>query len=547
MEKLIPRLKPALEGIDRGMCGLTVHAPALYHRDTLSKTPPSFVDIAKSAVAVLTLGLAACASIPHWPLAPIAFSPPPEQVPQPPIAPFAIDREPDPHLATGGDPDSVTNATLQLRSEYGDLWTRVRAGFALADLDTPQVRQAEEWYAARPEYVARMIDRSRRYLYYIVVEVEKRGMPLEAALLPMIESAYNPMAYSSSRASGIWQFIPSTGKMYGMKQNWWFDGRRDVVAATDGALGYLQKLYAEFGDWHLALAAYNWGEGSVRRAIAHNQARGLPTGYLSLAMPAETRNYVPKLQAVKNIVNDPEAFNLELADIPDAPYFTVVRTTRKMDVKVAAELAEMPLDEFLSLNPQHNRPVIAGADETTILLPYDKAELFAAKLELSAQPMVTWQAYRVRAGETLPQVAARFGLPLETLRTVNGIGPRATVPVGHALLVPSQAPSDATAASLQNVVFTTVPSGRTLYHRVRKGETIASIANRYDVSAQDLKTWNASLGATIVPGQRLRVISDVAQTRVKTKRGKQKTPNVAHIRKVSPAGKPKPARVAQHP
>ena len=462
--------------------------------------------------------------------------------------PLAIDREPDPHLATGGDPDSVTNATLQLRSEYGDLWTRVRAGFALPDLDTREVRQAEEWYAARPEYVARMIDRSRRYLYYIVGEVEKRGMPLEAALLPMIESAYNPMAYSSSRASGIWQFIPSTGKMYGMKQNWWFDGRRDVVAATDGALGYLQKLYAEFGDWHLALAAYNWGEGSVRRAIAHNQARGLPTGYLSLAMPAETRNYVPKLQAVKNIVNDPEAFSLELADIPDAPYFTVVRTTRKMDVKIAAELAEMPLDEFLSLNPQHNRPVIAGADETTILLPYDKAELFAAKLELSAQPMVTWQAYRFRAGETLPQVAARFGLPLETLRTVNGIGPRATVPVGHALLVPSQAPSDATAASLQNVVFTTVPSGRALYHRVGKGETIASIASRYDVSAQDLKTWNAGLGARIVPGQRLRVISDAAQTRVKIKRGKQKAaPTAVRLHKVAPAGRSKPARVAAHP
>ncbi len=250
--------------------------------------------------------------------------------------------------ATGGDPDSVTNTTLQLRSEYGDLWERIRRGFTLTDLDTPQVKQAEDWYASRPDYMARMVERSRRYLYYIVIEVEKRGMPLEAALLPMIESAYNPMAYSTSRASGIWQFMPSTGKSYGMKQTWWLDERRDVVAATDGALDYLQKLYAEFGDWYLALAAYNWGEGSVRRAIAANQKRGLPTDYLSLPMPAETRNYVPKLQAVKNIVRDPEAYELELAPIPDAPYFTVVRTTRKMDVKIAAELAEMPLEQFLS-------------------------------------------------------------------------------------------------------------------------------------------------------------------------------------------------------
>lgn len=412
--------------------------------------------------------------------------------------------------ATGGDPDSVTNATLQLRSEYGDLWTRIQGGFELADVDSPLVTKAEEWYAARPGYVARMIDRSRRYLYYIVVEVEKRNMPLEIALLPMIESAYNPMAYSRSRASGIWQFIPSTGKRFGMEQNWWFDERRDVIAATEGALDYLQKLYTEFGDWHLALAAYNCGEGTIHRAIAANQKRGKPTDYLSLKLPAETREYVPKLQAVKNIVRDPGHYDLVLADMPDAPYFTVVHTSRKMDVKVAAELAEMPLDEFLSLNPQHNRPVIAGADEATILLPYDKAERFAAKLELTNQPMVTWQAYKFRANESLAQVAARFGLPLETLRTVNGIGSRAKVPVGHALLVPSQAPSDATIASLQNAVFTTVPSGRSFYHRVRKGETLMSIAARYEVTPQDLKSWNKTSGPSLVTGQRLRVVSDVS-------------------------------------
>ncbi|MGH8850519.1 MAG: transglycosylase SLT domain-containing protein [Casimicrobiaceae bacterium] len=397
---------------------------------------------------------------------------------------------------------------MPLPPDNGDLWERIRLGFAMPDLDTPQVKKAADWYAANPDYVGRMVERSRRYLYYIVGQVEKRGMPMEIALLPMIESAFNPMAYSKSRASGIWQFMPKTGKTYGMEQNWWFDERRDIVAATDGALDYLEKLYQEFGDWRLALAAYNWGDGSVRRAIAANARRHLPTDYLSLKMPAETRAYVPKLQAIENIVRDPKVYGLKFAEIPDAPYFSVVRTSRKIDVKIAAELADMPLEEFLSLNPQHNRPVIAGADETSILLPYDKAGLFAAKLELADQPMVTWQAYKLKAGESLQQVAARFGLPLETLREVNGIGPRATVPVNHTLLVPSQLPSNATAATLQNAVFTSVPEGRTFYHRVRHGETLFGIAGRYHVSVQELKTWNPDLKGKLASGQRLRVVGD---------------------------------------
>ena len=506
---------------------LTSWRRAADHRAVLPKVTPRFSLRLRSVLSVaVLLALAACATAPapttrsaepaRAARSGAAFIPSPEDYPGEMPWFIAKSESQAPDLdelalrATGGDPDSVTNATLRLRSEYGDLWMRIQGGFELADLDSPFVTKAEEWYAARPDYVARMIERSRRYLYYIVVEVEKRNMPLEIALLPMIESAYNPMAYSRSRASGIWQFIPSTGKLYGLKQNWWFDERRDVLAATSGALDYLQKLHAEFGDWYLALAAYNCGEGTIHRAIAANQKRGQPTDYVSLKLPAETREYVPKLQAVKNIVRDPGHYDLVLADMPDAPYFTVVRTSKKMDVKVAAELAEMPLDEFLSLNPQHNRPVIAGADEATILLPYDKAELFAAKLELTNQPMVTWQAYRFRANESLAQVAARFGLPLETLRTVNGIGSRAKVPVGHALLVPSQAPSDATIASLQNAVFTTVPSGRSFYHRVRKGETLMSIAARYEVTPQELKSWNKTSGTSLVSGQRLRVVSDVS-------------------------------------
>jgi len=528
---------------------LTARAADPYHRGTLQSAATRLPRTV--AVLVLALALASCATAPRLPQEPIALVPPPEDVPEPAVVVVDVPTEPPAPVfrADGGDPDAVTNATLELRSEYGDLWTRIRDGFVLKDIETREVKQSEAWYAARPDYVARMVDRSRRYLYYIVGEVQKRGMPAEIALLPMIESAYNPMAYSRSRASGIWQFIPSTGKHYGLQQNWWLDERRDVVAATDSALDYLQKLYAEFGDWYLALAAYNWGEGSVRRAIASNAKRGLPTNYLSLDMPAETRQYVPKLQAVKNIINDPEAFGLELADIPDAPYFAVVRTTKKMDVKIAAQLAEMPLDEFLSLNPQHNRPVIAGADAATLLLPYDKAELFAAKLELSDQPMVTWQAYKTKPGETLPQVAARFGLPLETLRTVNGIGARATVPVGHALLVPSQAPSDATAATLQSTVFTAVTSGRTVYHRVGRNDTLASIAARYDVTQQDLKAWNAGAASKLVPGQKLRIISDAGPAGV-AKQSRRKATASRASQHPKPAAKTTPRpRVAagSHP
>jgi len=393
-----------------------------------------------------------------------------------------------------------------------DLWDRIVAGFAVAELvDDPLVAKWEQWYAARPDYVTRMVDRSRRYLYHIVTEVDARGMPLDLALLPMVESAFNPNALSVASASGIWQFMPSTGRHYGLKQNWWFDSRRDPVAATDSALDYLQKLYMQFDDWQLALASYNWGEGNVARAVERNRAKGLPVTYSSLTnMPAETQNYLPKLQAVKNIIRDPAKYGLELADIPDAPYFTVVKTTRKMDVKRAAELAEMPLDEFMALNPHHNRPVIAGADQYTLLLPIDKAEVFAAKLELTDQPLVSWQAYRMKGGETLPQVAAKYSMSVETLRAVNGLGARARLAPGHMLLVPVERPTEASVASLTAAVFTTVPQGRTFYYQVRRGDTLPGIAARYGVTATDVRRWNNMPQNAVKVGQQLRITSDVA-------------------------------------
>ena len=438
--------------------------------------------------------------------------PPPAEPPQAASSPLpTIVFPPPPQKIVIVDPFNGEAADLEpLPPATGDLWDRIVKGYAIPDLEGPLVEKWEQWYADRPDYVARMVERSRRYLYHIVSEVEARGMPLEVALLPIVESAFNPTAMSGARAAGIWQFMPATGTHYGLKQTWWFDSRRDVVAATNSALDYLQTLNAEFNDWQLSLAAYNWGEGNVRRAIARNRAKGLPADFEHLSkMADETRNYVPKLQAVKNIVADPAKYGLVMADVPNAPYFTVVRTTVRMDVKRAAELAELQQDEFLALNPQHNRPVISGADDYAILLPIDKAEVFAAKLDLVDQPLVSWQAHRMKPGETLPQVAMRYGLSIETLRSVNGIGPRQTVPTGYALLVPMQRPTAEAAESLANAVFTTVPAGRTFFHTVHRGETLHAIAAKYGVTTQDVRRWNRLANDGVRTGQRLRVTSDV--------------------------------------
>jgi len=328
-------------------------------------------------------------------------------------------------------------AMMDLTTAPTSLWTRIRLGFGLPDVASPLVREQEEWYANRPDYIKRTIARSSRYLHYIVEEVQKRGMPTEIALLPIIESAYNPVAYSRAHASGIWQFIPSTGKNYGLQQNFWYDGRRDVMAATNAALDYLEKLYEMFGSWDLALASYNWGEGAVGRAIARNTARGLPTDYQNLTMPQETRYYIPKLQAVKNIIANPAQFGIELAEVPNQPYFVAVTTTKHIDVKLAAKLAGVPLEEFVSLNPGYSRPVIRASNEQRLLLPADKADAFRANLENHDQPLVSWQAYKLKAGDTIDRVASRHHISVAQLKQVNGINARRRIGPGSTLLVPA--------------------------------------------------------------------------------------------------------------
>ncbi|TDF22515.1 lytic transglycosylase, partial [Delftia tsuruhatensis] len=262
-----------------------------------------------------------------------------------------------------------------------DLWVRIRQGFAMPDLDQDLVKDREQWYASRPDYIQRMTERSSKYLFHIVEELERRNMPTELALLPYIESAFNPQAVSTAKAAGMWQFMPATGTYFDLKQNAFRDDRRDVLASTRAALDYLQKLYDMFGDWHLALAAYNWGEGSVGRAIKRNEKLGLPTGYTDLQMPAETRMYVPKLQAVKNIVANPDAFNTELPVIENHPYFQTVTITRDIDVELVAKLADVSTEDFKALNPSFRKPVIFAAGTPEILLPWDNAKVFRRNMQ----------------------------------------------------------------------------------------------------------------------------------------------------------------------
>lgn len=325
---------------------------------------------------------------------------------------------------------------IDLTSQPNDLWIRIRNGFAMADLNDDLTLHYQQYYQNRPDALRRMVERSRPIMHHIVEELEARGMPTELALLPMVESSFNPMAYSRAHAAGLWQFIPATGKRFNLEQNWWQDQRRDIVASTSAALDYLQSIYEMHGDWHLALASYNWGEGAVKRAVEKNIARDLPTDYTSLTMPNETRHYVPKLQALKNIFNNPRLMaQLNIPSISNRPYFTTVETARAMDVKTAARLANMPMDAFVALNPSHNRPVIKAS--TPLVIPEDKLATFQSNLERTNTPLTEWQAYTLKSGEKLNKLAPRFGIPLAELLRINGLSGKVRLGSGSTILVPS--------------------------------------------------------------------------------------------------------------
>jgi membrane-bound lytic murein transglycosylase D len=335
-------------------------------------------------------------------------------------------------------PDQPAAPNPNINKNADDLRERIISGYSMPDINSNYTGTHEAWYASRPDYVKRMMGRSQRYLYHIVVEVEKRGMPSEIALLPMVESAFNPKANSSAKAAGIWQFMPATGKNFGLKQDWWVDNRRNVTAATNAALDYLQKLHTMFGTWDLALAAYNSGEGTVQRAIERNRRKGLPTDYQSLSLPDETKNYVPKLQAIKNIMARPENYGLNIDAIPNKPYFTKVTAPTQIDAKLAASLAEIPFEEFASLNPEYNRPVLMETGDSVheILLPVSAANTFKENLANYDKPLVSWQTYHAKRGERMDKIAQKFGINVAELRDINNM-PNGKIKGSQAIMVPN--------------------------------------------------------------------------------------------------------------
>ena len=420
----------------------------------------------------------------------VVAAPPPAAQPAEPVAPPV----PSPAQAALPETAKPPQAIKQIDATAGsqDVWQRVRQGFAIPDLNNDLVRKHVAYYKARPDYLQRIFDRSRLYLYHIVAEIERRGLPTELALLPMVESAFNPMAYSRAHASGLWQFIPGTGKRFELQQNWWYDGRRDIVDSTDAALDYLTKLYKIHGDWQLALASYNWGENAVSRAVAKNRKARKPTDYSHLKMPKETRQYVPKLQALKNIIADPAKYGIELTPIPNEPYFTVLTESLAVDVALAARLAEMPVEDFIALNPGLSRPFIRN-EGTRIVLPADKVAVFRDNLsKQDPGSLVSWETYHPEKGETLAKIADKFGLSVAELRRVNGIDTHSSR-VPQQMVVPTEAEAALVSAKLPIMYAPPVAEVRHV-HRVKSGDTLSGIAKRYHVRVSDLKRWNHGVG-----------------------------------------------------
>jgi len=451
-------------------------------------------------------------------------------------------------------PVDPNDPMMQVMSEDIDVWGRIRKGFAIPDLDNPLVTTQTTWYSSRPDYIQRTTTRASRYLYHVVQELEKRGMPTELALLPFIESAFNPQAYSTAKAAGMWQFIPSTGRDYNLKQSAFKDERRDVIASTDAALTYLQKLYGMFGDWQLALAAYNWGEGSVQRAINKARAAGRPTDFNSLSayMPVETRNYVPKLQAVKNIIAAPSQYGITLPKVDNQPYFVRVNKTRDIDIKVAAKLAELPVEEFKALNPQFNRPVITGGADTQILLPQSNAEKFKQNLSKWTHALSSWTAHKITgARERIETIAAKFRTTPQVIREANNIPPKMRLKAGSTILVPKTDDSEEKdinaelADNAKMLVEPDLPNTRRITVKVGKRDTLASIAKRHKVSVAQIKSWNHLSHDSVAKGQTLQLQVPNRMADSKKKGGKQLAQKHAPAKMAKANKASKPSKTAK--
>ncbi len=415
-------------------------------------------------------------------------------------------------LSTPGadDGNGIAADSVAPDTDPPDLWDRMRAGYGFPALPLNSRIDAEiSWYAKHPDYLARTMTRAQPYLHLVIEALDQRGLPMEIALLPIVESAYQPFAYSHGRAAGLWQFVPGTASHYGLKQNWWYDGRRDVIASTQAALDYLQYLHTFFdGDWMLALAAYNSGEGTVRRAVTRNQARGQPIDFWSLDLPRETRAYVPKLIALSEIFSRPQDYDIELPPIADAPAAVAIDIGGQIDLAKAAELADIRLEELYRLNPAFNRWATDPDGPHTLLLPVHAAERFTTALAgLDEEQRVAWRRHLIREGETLGQIAHQYRTTVPVLSQVNNLDGH-MIRAGRSLLVP------VAMRSLDNYALSddqrrqttqTIPrSGNRLVHTVRSGDTLWDLARKHQVNVRQLAQWNAMApGDTLRPGQRL--------------------------------------------
>ena len=399
-------------------------------------------------------------------------------------------------------------------SRYPDLLARMRAGFQLGDFDDKRVERETTWYASHPDYIERTFTRAAPYLHHIVREVEARGLPLELAVLPVIESAFEPYAYSHARAAGLWQFIPGTGTRFGLKQDWWYDGRRDVIAATRGALDYLEFLHGEFGDWLLAVAAYNCGENAVARQIAINRKAGKPTDFWNLKLPKETRAYVPKLIAMSRLVARPDDYGLAFSAVPNEPYFARVETGGQIDLRVAAELAGLTIDEIYALNPAYHRWATDPEGPHYLLVPVEAEEVFRQNvLQLTPDQRMRVERYEVRQGDTVASIAKRFSTSPQILRELNTLNTTDAIQIGSELRVPSAIstlpPKVLAAAALVDNPRNRARRGSTgVVHVVRRGDSLWQIARRNNMDVKTLARLNdLQPGAQIRAGQRLRLAS----------------------------------------
>ncbi len=526
-------------------------------------TPSAF----RLAVGCIALLLAAgCSTIQAPPAAdpaPIAASaaasadpadPPPGSAPLDALVlrPALVDE-----AATGGT--ATASETEPTAPEYADLWERIRAGFAMPELGSPLVAEKERFYLQRPDYLQRMFARGSRYLFHIVEEIERRGMPTELALLPFVESAMNPTALSSAQAAGLWQFIPSTGRAYNLQQDWWVDNRRDVVKSTEAALDYLQKIYALAGnDWFLALASYNWGENAVARAMRRNASRGLPTDYLSLTMPAETRHYVPKLIALKHIVLRAAELGVDLPPLDNEPYFVTVEKTRPIDLALAAKFAGMSVAEFVALNPAHNRPVIAASRNNQIKLPADRLDAFLEAVERhgkASRAFATWQPLTLKPGETIESIARRAGITPAELLEANDLRRGQRILAGTRILAPQRAVDDETGLEgFEGPRVYELVERPAAFHRMRRGDTLAAIARRYGTTVAQLRSWN-KVGAKPKVGTVLKVRQASTQTVLTTENGDRRIvrrndePKIVHavLRRQPAAANASSDTAAKHP